>query len=240
MTYNIHAGREGLSNVAAVIREVDPDVVGLQEVDRFTSRLGKKGGDQLAELSAATGLPYSAYFKASDFYGGEYGLAILSRYPISEAAQLGLPTEGFERRTAGRAVVRAPGGEVMIYVTHLTNLPIRSKLRVQQVRHILAWMERDDRPRMLMGDFNDAVDSAPLRTAKTRLTEVFGRVGRGPAHTYPFTVLPNIRLDYILASADLNPVDAYVVHAAASDHYPVVVTVEPVQTMAAQLQPSVR
>ena len=237
MTYNIHAGREGVANVAKVIREANPDVVGLQEVDRFTTRLGSKGGDQLEELSKATGLPYTAYFKASNFYGGEYGLAILSRYPLEEAAQRGLPTENSERRTAGRAVVKAPGGEVMVYVTHLTNLPIRSKLRVQQARHILAWMAEDNRPRMLMGDFNDSVDSAPLETLKAKLTEAFGRAGRGPSHTYPFTVLPNIRLDYVFASSELTPTDVRVIHAKASDHYPIVADFKQTQPLVISTPP---
>lgn len=223
MTYNIHMGREGLGNVAKVIRDANPDVVGLQEVDRFTTRLGRKDVDQLAQLSAETGLPYSAFFKASDAYGGDFGVAILSRYPIAEAAQKGLPTENAERRTAGRALVKAPGGDVMVYVTHLTNLPTRSKLRGQQARHILAWMAEDSRPKMLMGDFNDSADSTPVRAFKTKLTEAFGRAGRGPSYTFPFTFLPNARLDYVFASSELNPTDVHVVQAkGASDHYPIV------------------
>lgn len=233
MTYNIHMGREGLGNVAQVIRDANPDVVGLQEVDRFTTRLGRKDLDQLAQLSAETNLPYSAFFKASDAYGGDFGVAILSRYPIAEAAQKGLPTENAERRTAGRALVKTPGGEVMVYVTHLTNLPTRSKLRGQQARHILAWMAEDSRPKMLMGDFNDSADSAPVRAFKTKLTEAFGRAGRGPSYTFPFTFLPNARLDYVFASSELNPTSVHVVQAkGASDHYPIVADFQQVSAIA--------
>lgn len=222
MTYNIHVGREGLSNVAKVIRDANPDVVGLQEVDRFTTRLGGKGSDQLAELSRLTGMPYSAYFKSSNFHGGEYGVAVLSHHPIAESAQLGLPTQNGERRTVGRALVKAPGGDVMVYVTHLTNLPSNQRLRVMQVRHILAWMAKDTVPHMLMGDFNDSVDSASIRTVKRKLVEVFATAGRGPSYTYPFTFLPNVRLDYVFASRDLTPTDVHVIHANASDHFPLV------------------
>lgn len=226
MTFNIHMGREGLSNVARVIRDADPDVVGLQEVDRFTTRLGGKGTDQIADLAAQTGMPFFAFFKASDAYGGDFGLAILSKHPLEELSQLGLPTENNERRAVGRALVKAPAGDVMVYVTHLTNLPIRSRLRGHQARHILSWMATDSRPRVLMGDFNDSADSTPVRLMKTQLTEVFSKAGRGPAETFPFAVLPDLRLDYVFSSSELLPVNAHVVQELASDHYPVVADFE--------------
>ena len=59
LAYNIHhgAGMDGildLRRVAALIRELDPDLVALQEIDSATTRTG--GVDQAAELGRLTGL----------------------------------------------------------------------------------------------------------------------------------------------------------------------------------------
>ena len=66
MTYNIHHGegsdgRFDLQRLAQIIRDADPDLVALQEVDRNTARSG--GVDQIAELSRLTGM-HSAFGKA--------------------------------------------------------------------------------------------------------------------------------------------------------------------------------
>src|SRR5690606_35287485 len=64
-----------------IIKDENPDLVSLQEVDKGTTRSG--GIDQTAELSARTGL--AGYFaKARVFQGGDYGVAILSKLPVEE------------------------------------------------------------------------------------------------------------------------------------------------------------
>ncbi len=87
MTYNIHhcegTDRQiDIERIAEIIRKSGCDLVALQEVDRRTTRSNQV--DQLTELARLTGLhPY--FGKAIDFGGGEYGVAILSKYPaISE------------------------------------------------------------------------------------------------------------------------------------------------------------
>lgn len=220
MTFNIQSGRKGLDKVAALINEAHPDVVALQEVDRFTARAG--GRDQLAELSERTGMKYSAFFKTTSFYGGDYGIAILSKYPLSDADQRGLPTELSEPRAVGRALIHTPDSELMVYVTHLSNLPTRSKLRVQQTKTITNWMASDAHARVLMGDFNDSEGSSPVKAVSNVMTEAFAKAGRGPSATFPFPIIPDARLDYVFASTELQATDAYVIRKVASDHYPMV------------------
>src|SRR5688572_24043854 len=84
LVYNIHAGKDAsridnLERVAALIAERKADIALLQEVDRNTTRSGNV--DQLAELQRRTGMN-GAYGKALDFQGGEYGIAVLSRWPL--------------------------------------------------------------------------------------------------------------------------------------------------------------
>ena len=84
VSYNIKhgAGMDGrldLSRSANVLEALKPDLVALQEIDNTCTRSG--GKNQAAELGKALGM-HHAFGKFMDFQGGEYGLAVLSRYPI--------------------------------------------------------------------------------------------------------------------------------------------------------------
>nr|MBA2356049.1 endonuclease/exonuclease/phosphatase family protein [Acidobacteriota bacterium] len=72
-----------------VIRTYDPDVIGLQEIDRFWAR--SDGLDEPAVLAAGLGLEHSCYGANLDhapdshaLVPHQYGTLILSRYPILE------------------------------------------------------------------------------------------------------------------------------------------------------------
>ena len=119
LSYNIHHG-EGtdgkldLARIAGVIKAAEPDLVAVQEVDRNTTRTNKV--DQAAELARLTGL-HGEFAKAIDFQGGEYGQAILSRFPIKSVKTHTLPgKKGQETRIAveapGRAGRRAAAADV--------------------------------------------------------------------------------------------------------------------------------
>ena len=84
MTYNIHVGvgmdkQLNLQRIADVVKLEHPDLVGLQEVDRGVKRT--EGIDEIAELGRLTGMEY-AFAHNLDYQGGQYGVAILSRFPI--------------------------------------------------------------------------------------------------------------------------------------------------------------
>ena len=49
-----------------------------------------KNQDSIKILSESSGLPYYQFFKAIDLSGGEYGLGVLSRYPIVESESMQL------------------------------------------------------------------------------------------------------------------------------------------------------
>lgn len=222
MTFNIQSGRHGLTAVAKLIRAQDPDVVALEEVDSGTSRCG--GVNQAKELAALAGFPHFEYFRATAMYGGNYGIALLSKHPILHAEQLPLPVpRETEPRTVARALLDVDGSKLSVYVTHLSNAPFRSAIRARQAEFIARWMDGDPHPRVLMGDFNDVADSPAVLLLSRHLSDVFARAGQGAATTYPLPFpLPDLRLDYVLASKDLTPLRAFVVRKLASDHWPLV------------------
>src|SRR5687768_15586880 len=103
LVYNIHAGKDAggahnLQRVSEVIQSTRADVVLLQEVDRQTTRSG--GVDHLAELERLTGMS-GAYGKSLDFQGGQYGIAVLSRWPITPVDVVALRTDPPQPRAGG-------------------------------------------------------------------------------------------------------------------------------------------
>lgn len=109
-----------LDLIVSAIRRYEIDIALLQEVPR-----SKEHGDSAAYLSAQTGLNY-AYLRANGnrpLIGFEEGLVILSRYHLKDVqfAELKPQAAFFEHRMALRAVAETPGGDLGLYVTHLTN-----------------------------------------------------------------------------------------------------------------------
>ncbi|MCS3251895.1 endonuclease/exonuclease/phosphatase family protein [Bacteroides ovatus] len=83
MSYNCRMSGEmtgySVKEYAVFIRKYNPDVVMLQEIDYNTKR--NKNQDFTTQLAAELGL-FSVFGKAMDTGGGEYGVAILSKYPF--------------------------------------------------------------------------------------------------------------------------------------------------------------
>ncbi len=151
-SYNIyHGGKAGydMSKIAKNITENAIDVIGIQEVDQKTVRNG--GLDTLAELSRITGYEHYTFFKTMDFKGGEYGIAVLSRYPILESEKIFLESGSSEQRVLGRTKIDALGREISFYVTHLT-------FDTEDIRKgQLLWLSSflgDNSNFVLTGDFN--------------------------------------------------------------------------------------
>ena len=163
MTYNIHIGNPpsqpstvvDLDGIADAIKTVDPDFVALQEVDRFTDRSGKDL-DQAKKLAELTGMNYQ-FFKAIDRSNGEYGVAILTKYPIIEHQQVLLPplpgNQG-ETRTAGWIRVELSDGKDFVFAsTHLDHLADEN--REYQSRELLKALKSYQKYPIVLGvDFN--------------------------------------------------------------------------------------
>jgi endonuclease/exonuclease/phosphatase family metal-dependent hydrolase len=221
MTFNIQSALKGLDTVAETIRSAQPDIVALQEVDVNTSR--SAGLNQSAELAQRTGLRHYAHFRTTTLHGGDYGVGLISRFPLESVEQFPLPVEaGTEPRTVARVLMNVHGQQVSVYVTHLTRRPFNGAIRVRQSAAIMKLMASDPRPKLLMGDMNDTPDSRSVRLFKRELMDVFALRGQGEAETYPLPVIPNLRIDYVLASNAFMPRHSKVLRVKASDHYPVV------------------
>ena len=111
--------KENLQLLAESIAAVRADAVCLQEVDKCAAR--SEGVDMTAELALMSGYDYSYFIKIRDFQGGEYGTAILSRYPIVEAQTLNFAVKIAKQGTScGYVVLDVEGENVTLFNTHLS------------------------------------------------------------------------------------------------------------------------
>ncbi|MFQ5570742.1 MAG: endonuclease/exonuclease/phosphatase family protein [Rhodothermales bacterium] len=200
LTYNVLGGRNtdgarDLNRIAEVIKALDPDVVALQEVDRRTGRL--QGVDLPAELAALTGMAF-VFGRAMYYDGGEYGEAILSRFPIIGVTRHALPhRETSEPRAALAATIQFPASDrSFVFIgTHLDHLRSPED-RLMQVKEINAIARRyEGRPVILAGDLNAVPQSDPMRMLETVWTDAWRKNSDG--FTFPADE-PRRRIDYVL------------------------------------------
>lgn len=216
-TYNIQfAATADLDALAAAIALLGADVIGVQEVDRFTARSG--GVDQAAELAARLGLAH-AFAVGTEWDGGEFGVALLSRHPIAGTRAVALAGAD-ESRVLLIADVALPGGAVLpVAVTHLGLTPATRAGQAAAILDALA----DEPVAALLADLNGPPDEEGLAPLFEAYLDAWAAVGDGDGHTYS-AKRPSVRIDYVLVERErLPPVAARVDEVYASDHRPVVV-----------------
>ena len=136
-TYNIAAQRYCLDDTDAIGRDLaesGADIVGLQEVDMFTKRTGER--DMLSEIAAVAGYPHRRFIRAIDYKGGQYGTAILSKYPIDELEVINLDSTS-EKRSVGRFVINILGVKLNYFNTHVSYIRNELLSHLDQLSEIL-------------------------------------------------------------------------------------------------------
>lgn len=213
-------GTFDLDRVAKVITDAAPDLVALQEVDYKTRRA--QGYDLATELAQRTGMT-SIFAKAMDHDGGEYGLALLSRYSFESTRRISLPfTNGKEPRAAVAATLNLPGGTLIQFIgTHLDH-ELASE-RDAQAEALLAAVADDKMPTLLAGDFNATPGSSTLEILGRHWTAAHEE---NPPPTFPSDD-PKIKIDYVMyaPAAQWRVIATQVLQdAVASDHCAYLVT----------------
>lgn len=190
-TYNIHGwrtadGRPNLDLLTNVLREIDADIVGLNEV--FYPRVVEGAAEPALEALAQRLQmhfvfgPCLRWPAQDDLPAHAYGNALLARWPIvASAAHHLTPKEedqqnllvDKEQRGLLEARVLLPNGRTLtVYVTHLDHTD--EAARQIQLRVLRSWTGRDrNRPHVVMGDFNaiSPWDFAQRPSAFQRLAE---------------------------------------------------------------------
>ena len=201
MTYNIYGARAtspanaaDLDAIAEVIRRQNPDFVTLNEVDVFTNRTGKDV-HQARDLAEKLGMEWH-FSKAIDRDGGEYGDAVLSKYPILEKRSYRLPCaaeQPGEDRSLCVIRVQIDGKDLYVASTHLDHLSGDARRLVQatEIRRIRDTELEGDL--ILCGDLNAIPSSNVIATMTSFLTNT------GPIDQYTFpSDDPSRKIDYIM------------------------------------------
>jgi endonuclease/exonuclease/phosphatase family metal-dependent hydrolase len=146
------------------IRELAPDVIGLQEVVQATE------GDMLDQLALLNeGLGYHGVFGRTPLERGyPFGNAVLSRWPIGKSDVFPLPRGGTDQyRNVTYAEIDAPFGKLPFFTTHLNWKLHEGRVRAMQVREIAdrvkALAPVDGFPPIVTGDFNAEPESDEIR-----------------------------------------------------------------------------
>ena len=229
-TYNIHKargidGRTRVERILRVLREVNADIIALQEVLNHEGRTAED--HQACYLADHLGYCYSM---GETRKHGEavYGNVTLSRWKFERSNSIDLSVEGREPRGALRTDIRV-GGETL----HVFNVHLGTGVRERQAQarlidqHLLQRLGVSGH-RIVMGDFNDWNHGLVTRTLSREfhLTDLAEHVPRTRA--YP-ALLPLLHLDHIYLDHELE-IEKARFHRnrrslVASDHLPLVADV---------------
>lgn len=207
-TFNIHKGFSSFNRRLMVhelreqLRELNPDLVFLQEVQGLHARLATQhtqwpGTPQHEFL--ADDIWHNAYAQNVVYDHGHHGNAILSRYPILDSHNQDVTHMWFERRGLLHCTVQPPGWQQSLHCV-CVHLSLFARSRRQQMDALASQLERlvpGNAPLIIAGDFNDWRNQAQDHLAeRLGMREVFcGAAGR-PSRSFPAR-MPLLRLDRI-------------------------------------------
>ncbi len=223
MTWNLWWGfnewKQRRVAILEVIRQEQPDIIGLQEVwaDADENMAGWLA--ERLEMHWTYGAPtdQQRWQQRIGDHAAQFGVAVLSRWPIRDGQVFDLPED--PSRPMLSVMIDAPHAVIPFVTVHLSALPLGgSARRVAQVeaiaRHV-ATLPEQAHPPIVTGDFNAEPDSDELRrfggnvTAPVVQGQVFldaWRVAAGadPGFTWdranPYVgqwIEPSARIDYI-------------------------------------------
>lgn len=224
-TYNVHScigtdGRHDPERVAAVIGELEADIVALQEFTYPASvALETRSPVVLTTLDNYT----CALGPTRQNLTQCFGNALFTRHPIVEVHRIDLSMERREPRGAIAATVDVQGNLIHVLAAHLG---LRVRERRFQVRQIVEYLDSVKNTLfVVLGDFNDWL---PGRSVVHVLDNRLGRQPRPASFPVP---LPLVALDriWVHPARALRRIFTHSTRVArvASDHFPVVAEIEP-------------
>lgn len=215
MTYNLLGNGRDYSDVITLIDDSNADVVVLQELAR--------GAADLINAQLAGEYPHRALHAGNRV--STIGQGVLSKYPIIE--------DEYWQAALGnqRTVLQLPSEEsIVLYNVHPPHpgwdgAIFDPTLRGEEVSDILERATAETLPVWLIGDFNLTPLSGDYERITAYYDDAYKQGGFGMGWTFPATLEPALRLDYIFIAPAWQAIDAQILpDNAGSDHLPVLAT----------------
>lgn len=233
MTLNLAHGRGGgrhqwlqstdsitanLRKVIDLFAEYQPDIVGLQEVDRVSAWNGRF--DHFEHLATAVGFEHCIHADNVNSFGLSYGAGLLSNHKLDHQLSVTfepappLPPKGFVV-----ASIQLQGRELDLVSLHLD--PASRKRRAEQAEQLIAVLKSRHRPLVVMGDFNTVYNQNEhnaLRMLRKQL-----QLHTWKPYALGMSTFPKLgrRYDWIMLSTELIFTDYQTIKHSVSDHLPV-------------------
>ncbi len=227
VTYNVHRGR-GLDGrtkpdrIAAVLQDIDADVVALQEV----VGAGPRHGGHAEAFGAALGMGW-VMAPTRHLWSHQFGNVVLSRFPITHHVRYNLSWKTCEPRGCMR-VDLAIDDEVTLhlYNAHFGTAILERRVQAERLAGIVS-DRRVTGPKIVLGDFNEWSRGPASALLSERLNGIDLAAHLRRRRTYP-GVFPLVHLDHIYYQGRVEVEKVELVRSRraliASDHLPLVAT----------------
>jgi endonuclease/exonuclease/phosphatase family metal-dependent hydrolase len=205
--------------VADVLRDVNADIVALQEV----VGAGPQGGSQIEEIGAALGMGW-VMAPTRHLRSHLFGNVVLSHYPIRHHSQHDLSYKTCEQRCLQRVDVDVDGRVLHVYNVHLGTAILERRHQAKRLATIVSDRHVSG-PKIVLGDFNEWMRGLTTTLLSSKLKAVdLGRY-MTRRRTYP-GLFPILHLDHIYYDGPLEIVHIELprtrLSLVASDHLPLV------------------
>jgi endonuclease/exonuclease/phosphatase (EEP) superfamily protein YafD len=217
--YNVYHNYRGMDRTTAAVRELDPppDFLLLSEIDR----------KHVAPMAEALGMPYT-YHPLLRYQDGDPvwpDVAILSKHPLHDGRPL-FTEDGHTFGLLAFAVVddrKFAVAGVHLYPTwvvdprHVVETANMRQLQLEKIDAV--WRELGMPPLVIGGDFNQPAMGENYARMTREFTDTLSVLGQTGA-TFGRKLL-QVRIDYLLATPEWEPIAGGVIAGKASDHRPV-------------------
>jgi len=213
-TYNIQqgvneTGDKNYDSQIALIKQINPDIIGLQECD--SARISLGNSDVVRYFAdRLTGFNYYSYYGPKTVTG-TYGAAVLSKYPIINALSFFTYSDEDEIGTA-EVQIQVGVETFNVYINH----PAGG--HEAKLAHITALMNRiGSKNRVIsMGDFNFREDSEYYNLTVPALQDAW--LTKWPTGVDDNALNMSDRIDHIFLSGEFTVIDARYITEPQSDH----------------------
>lgn len=204
-----------LQRIISFIRSVDPDILGLIEVDSGSYRSGKNC--QAEAIARILGYNYVVETKYSE-------KSLAQKVPILHHQSNALLTKKmihgytfhYFKEGVKRLIIKTEIDEATIFLVHLS---LKYRHRQHQLEYLHALVKRTDKEVIVAGDFNTFFGNRELKLfmAASNLKSANTRnLPSHPSHS------PHRQIDFILHSPGIRIDNFYIPDVRLSDHSPLV------------------